>query len=219
MKLGFIGTGAITEAIVVGLMEAEFPLSEIIVSARGAATAARLAASFEKVRICTHNQDIVDGSDLLFLAVRPQIAEEVISSLAFPRDKAIVSLIAMLPAEKIAEWIGHPVDVTRAIRATSLISGARRLTGPFLRDLEGGGLRFDLAIAIQSSRARTGSTASRSMSENLPDQAFFATRGCSAPARTSFSQFVAALKNSRPSEAAKNIVQPLAVQRATSAEV
>ena len=29
MKLGFIGTGMITEAIVVGLMEAEFPLSEI----------------------------------------------------------------------------------------------------------------------------------------------------------------------------------------------
>ena len=45
MKLGFIGTGAITEAIVVGLMEAEYPLSEIVVSARGAATAARLAAS------------------------------------------------------------------------------------------------------------------------------------------------------------------------------
>ena len=120
MKLGFIGTGAITEAIVVGLMEAEFPLSEIIVSARGAATAARLAASFEKARVCNHNQDIVDGSDLLFLAVRPQIAEEVISSLAFPKDKAIVSLIAMLPAEKIAEWIGHPVDVTRAIPLPSV---------------------------------------------------------------------------------------------------
>jgi pyrroline-5-carboxylate reductase len=120
MKLGFIGTGAITEAIVVGLMEAEYPRSEIIVSARGAATAARLAASFEKVRVCNHNQDIVDGSDLLFLAIRPQIAEEVISSLAFLRDRAIVSLIAMLPAEKIAEWIRHPVDVTRAIPLPSV---------------------------------------------------------------------------------------------------
>src|SRR5437868_2097608 len=104
MKLGFIGTGAITEAIVIGLMDAEFPASEIVVSARGVATAARLAASFGKVRVCDHNQEIVDVSDILFLAVRPQIAEEVISSLAFTRDKAIVSLIAMLPAEKIAEW-------------------------------------------------------------------------------------------------------------------
>ena len=120
MKLGFIGTGAITEAIVVGLMEAEFPLSEIFVSARGAATAARLAASFEKVRVCNHNQEIVDASDILFLAVRPQIAEEVVSSLAFPGDVAIVSLIAMLPAEKIAGWIGHPVDVTRAIPLPSV---------------------------------------------------------------------------------------------------
>ncbi len=120
MKLGFIGTGAITEAIVVGLMQAEFPLSEIIVSARGAATAARLAGSFEKVRVCNNNQEIVDTCDLLFLAVRPQIAEEVISSLAFPGDTAIVSLIAMLPSEKIAEWIGHPVDVTRAIPLPSV---------------------------------------------------------------------------------------------------
>jgi pyrroline-5-carboxylate reductase len=120
MKLGFIGTGVITEAIVVGLMEAEFPLSEIIVSARGAATAARLAASFEKVRVCNHNQEIVDVSDILFLAVRPQIAEEVVSSLAFQGDTAIVSLIAMLPAEKIAGWIGHPVDVTRAIPLPSV---------------------------------------------------------------------------------------------------
>jgi pyrroline-5-carboxylate reductase len=120
MKLGFIGTGAITEAIVVGLMKAEFPLSEIVVSARGAETAARLAASFAKVRVCNHNQEIVDMSDLLFLAVRPQIAEEVISSLTFPSDTAIVSLIAMLPAEKIAEWVGHPVDVTRAIPLPSV---------------------------------------------------------------------------------------------------
>lgn len=120
MKLGFIGTGAITEAIVIGLMDAQFPASEIVVSARGVATAARLAASFGKVRVCDHNQEIVDVSDILFLAVRPQIAEEVISSLAFSRDKAIVSLIAMLPAEKIAEWIGHPVNVTRAIPLPSV---------------------------------------------------------------------------------------------------
>ena len=125
MKLGFIGAGAITEAIVLGLMEAEFPLSEIIVSARGAATAARLAASFEKVRVCNDNQEIVDVSDILFLAVRPQIAEEVISPLAFPGGTAIVSLIAMLPAEKIAEWIEHPVDVTRAIPLPSEALGTR----------------------------------------------------------------------------------------------
>ena len=106
VKLGFIGTGAITEAIVVGLMEAEYPLSEIIVSARGAGTAARLAASFEKVRVCKHDQEIVDASDILFLAVRLQIAEEVLSSLAFPRDKSIVSLIAMLPAERLRSGLG-----------------------------------------------------------------------------------------------------------------
>jgi len=52
--------------------------------------------------------------------VRPQVAEEVIRQLTFPSDKTIVSLIAMLPAERIAQWIGHPVDVTRAIPLPSV---------------------------------------------------------------------------------------------------
>jgi pyrroline-5-carboxylate reductase len=120
MKLGFIGTGAITEAIVIGLMRADYPVSEIILSARGIATSARLATSFEKVRVCNHNQDVVDGCDVLFLAVRPQSAREVISSLTLPREKPIVSLIAMLPAQTIAEWVGQPVEVTRAIPLPSV---------------------------------------------------------------------------------------------------
>jgi pyrroline-5-carboxylate reductase len=119
MKLGFIGTGVITEAIVIGLMKAEFPLSEIVVSPRDAKTAARLAASFDQVRIGKHNQTVVDEADLIFLAVRPQVAEEVVRSLSFS-DKPIVSLIAMLPSEKIVEWIGHSVDITRAIPLPSV---------------------------------------------------------------------------------------------------
>lgn len=120
MRLGFVGTGTITEAIVIGLLRADYPVSEIYISARGTATSARLAASFEKVRVCTDNQDVVDGCDVLFLAVRPQHAEEVISSLRFPEDKPIVSLIAMLPAQRITEWVGHPVEVTRAIPLPSV---------------------------------------------------------------------------------------------------
>jgi pyrroline-5-carboxylate reductase len=124
MKLGFVGTGGITEAIVIGLMKAEVPLSEIIVSPRGAATAARLAAAFDKVRVADQNQDVVDEADLLFLAVRPQIAEEVVRSLSFPAAEPIVSLVAMLPGEKIIEWIGHPVEITRAIPLPSVADRA-----------------------------------------------------------------------------------------------
>jgi pyrroline-5-carboxylate reductase len=120
MKLGFVGTGAITEAIVIGLMKAQVPLSEIIVSPRGTETAARLAASFNKVCVANHNQDVVDKADLLFLAVRPQIAEEVVRSLSFPAARPIVSLVAMLPGEKIVEWIGHPVEIARAIPLPSV---------------------------------------------------------------------------------------------------
>lgn len=49
MKFGFVGTGAITEAMVTGFLGSKLELSQVIVSPRSAETAARLAARFPLV--------------------------------------------------------------------------------------------------------------------------------------------------------------------------
>ena len=79
MKLGFIGTGVISDAMIRGLLSTGDAVSEIIVSRRGREFSQKLATEFDTVRVEDDNQAIMDAADIVFLAVRPQIAEQVLS--------------------------------------------------------------------------------------------------------------------------------------------
>ncbi|MDK1492091.1 pyrroline-5-carboxylate reductase [Sinorhizobium sp. 7-81] len=115
MRIGFVGTGAITEAMVTGIAGSGLDVTEIVVSPRNAAIAARLASRFQSVRIAKDNQEVVDTADVLFLAVRPQIAEEVIRDLAFREGQRVVSVIAATDRPMLLTWIGEDVQLTQAI--------------------------------------------------------------------------------------------------------
>ncbi|WP_256369794.1 pyrroline-5-carboxylate reductase [Tropicimonas sp. IMCC6043] len=129
MKLGFIGTGAITEAIVTGLLRAQADVTEILVSERSSVISARLADASDRVRICSDNQDIVEGSELVVLAIRPQDAHAALSPLRFSEGQHVCSLIATVEAETLADWIGTPLDIFRAIPLPSVaaLSGVTAL--------------------------------------------------------------------------------------------
>lgn len=113
MTYGFVGTGNITEAIVTGLLAGEGPA--IVVSPRSAATAARLAALSERVRVAQDNQHVVDAADMVFLAIRPDVAEAVVRALRFRPGQRVVSLVATVDHAALQSWIGVPVDIVRAI--------------------------------------------------------------------------------------------------------
>src|SRR5262249_51987277 len=122
--LGFVGTGTITSAIVIGLHASPDFSSDIVVSPRNADIAAALARKFDRVRVATSNQDTVDASDVVFLAVRPQIADQVLAQLQFRNDQHVVSLIAtyslrrvatlVAPASKVACAVPQPTVAIRA---------------------------------------------------------------------------------------------------------
>ena len=114
-RLGFIGTGTITEAIVTGLVSGEETAPEIIVSPRSAKTAARLAALSSQVTVADDNQHVVDGADMLFLAVRPDVAEAVVRALRFRPGQQVVSLIATVDHATLRALIGVPVNLVRAV--------------------------------------------------------------------------------------------------------
>ena len=115
MKLGFVGTGTITEAIVTGLCTSGGK-DRIAVSPRNAERAAHLAAAFPEVTIAADNQAVVDaGNDMVFLAIRPQVAEAVIRPLAFRSGQTVVSLVAAIDRETLLTWIGTDVHLVQAI--------------------------------------------------------------------------------------------------------
>ena len=113
--IGFIGTGAITEAMVTGLAGTDQAPSEIIVSARNEATSARLAANFVSVQVESSNQAIIDRADVLVLAIRPQVAEGVIKALTFRSGQRIISVIAATPLPLLHSWIEAEVKIVQAI--------------------------------------------------------------------------------------------------------
>ena len=114
MRLGFVGTGAITSAIVTGLNAAGSG-DTILVSPRNADTAATLAAKFPSVTVAASNQAVLDGSDVVMLAVRPQVATEVLSELTFRADHHVISLMAITPLDQVQSMVAPARTVTRAV--------------------------------------------------------------------------------------------------------
>ncbi|MCA1407321.1 NAD(P)-binding domain-containing protein [Ensifer sp. IC3342] len=115
MKLGFIGTGALTSAIVTGLKSLADDSVSVLLSPRNAEIAAGLASRYPDVRVASDNQAVLDNCDTVMLAVRPQVAHDVLSELRFRPDHHVVSLIATLSREEIAALTAPAEKVTKAL--------------------------------------------------------------------------------------------------------
>jgi pyrroline-5-carboxylate reductase len=122
-KLGFLGTGAITSAIVTGLnSNGDGPYS-IRLSPRNQEAAADLASRFPQVSVASSNQEVVDECETVVIAVRPQIAGQVLSELQFRADQDVISLVAGFPVRRVQCLVSPASRVSRAI---PLPSTARR---------------------------------------------------------------------------------------------
>jgi pyrroline-5-carboxylate reductase len=115
MKLGFIGTGAITSAIVTGLKSVADNSASVLLSPRSEAIAASLASRYPDVRVAADNQAVLDKCDIVMLAVRPQIAPDVLPGLRFRRDHHLVCLIPTLSHADVAGLTAPAHHVTKAL--------------------------------------------------------------------------------------------------------
>jgi len=115
MKLGFIGTGALTSAIVTGLKSVPDNSVSVLLSPRNEEIASGLASRYADVQVAADNQAVLDSCDTIMLAVRPQSAHDVLSELRFRPDHHVVSLIATLSREEVAGLIGPVAQVTKAL--------------------------------------------------------------------------------------------------------
>jgi len=120
MKLGFVGTGAITAAIVTGLCSSFVEQQAIRLSPRNAKTALDLATRFPSVSVASSNQDVLDNSDVVVLAVRPQIVPTVVSELRFRPDHHVISLISTFSLARISALVAPATKVARAVPLPSV---------------------------------------------------------------------------------------------------
>lgn len=116
MNYGFIGIGTISEALVEGILSSSLPIGKVHLSPRNAEVSARLEQKFENVEVMPDNQGVADASDITILAVRPQVAEEVLRAIRFPESTKIISVIAATDHDKLAAWTGKASgEIVRSI--------------------------------------------------------------------------------------------------------
>ncbi|RDK00258.1 pyrroline-5-carboxylate reductase [Paraburkholderia lacunae] len=123
MRLGFIGTGTITQAVVTGLLRFDFPFDRISLSPRNAETAAALAALDRRVQVGKSNQEVLEASDVVCLAVVPQIAANVLSELHFDSRHHVISFIAGMSIDEVRRLVRARSKVVRAIPLPAVAEG------------------------------------------------------------------------------------------------
>jgi pyrroline-5-carboxylate reductase len=114
MRIGFLGTGAITEAVVTGLSTAPEP-PDIVISPRTIARSRALATQFGNVAVAADNQAVLDHADIVVLALRPQDIVAALEPLRFRGDHIVVSFVALLPLESLRHLAKPAAQLCRAI--------------------------------------------------------------------------------------------------------
>lgn len=114
-KSGFIGVGTIAEALITGLSADGEHRSDLLLSPRNSETSTRIAHRLPFASVAADNQAVVDGSDIVFLALRPQVAEDVIRQLHFRADQQVVSLVAGFSVERLSQLVAPARKIYRLI--------------------------------------------------------------------------------------------------------
>ena len=110
--LGFVGTGAITTAMVTGFCSRakEFPYP-IVVSPRSRKNSAKLREDYpDRVTVAEDMQAVVDAADWVILATLPEVGEEIYRSLRFRPEQKIINVMFDKTVQQIAGWINCKPD-------------------------------------------------------------------------------------------------------------
>ena len=114
MILGFLGTGHITSSIIEGIFNSKLKIKKIYISSRNKLNAKKLSRKFSKIEICKNNQDLINKSNWVFLAITPVVGNKILKKLQFKKNKKIISLISTINIKHLKSYTNNS-DVSRVI--------------------------------------------------------------------------------------------------------
>ncbi|MGF7185040.1 pyrroline-5-carboxylate reductase [Desulfitispora alkaliphila] len=125
LKVGFIGGGAMAEAIIAGMVRGNSSYSEwFFVSDLNKERTSYLKDNYG-INIANSNSQLINEVDVVFLAVKPATAGEVIKPLAQIWDKQVlVSILAGTKIDKITSLFGFEVPIIRVMPNTPSLVGS-----------------------------------------------------------------------------------------------
>ncbi|MBF8251652.1 MAG: pyrroline-5-carboxylate reductase [Deltaproteobacteria bacterium] len=128
--IGFIGAGNMAEALINGLISSHTLLpGSIMVSDRNIERLAVIAEGY-KIKAVNSNTEVVSGSDIVIMAVKPQDISSVLAEVrGTVKDKLLISIAAGIKTATIIEILLRSVRIVRAMPNTPalVLSGATAL--------------------------------------------------------------------------------------------
>ena len=115
MKIGFIGTGHISKSVINGILGSKLKINKIIVSKRNSKISSELKRKSKKIKISADNQDIINQSNWVFLAVTPTIGKIILPQLKFKKGQTIISFISTIKMTELKKYIKVKTKIIRAI--------------------------------------------------------------------------------------------------------
>lgn len=117
-RIGLIGTGHIAAPIARLMASKGYDLN---ITQRNAQVSSALRVELG-ARVGTP-QEVINASDIVFLCLRPHIAEDVLSPLRFRADQRIVSVMAAVSQNQLSELCAPASDIVQTIPLGFLQTG------------------------------------------------------------------------------------------------
>ncbi|ORN24426.1 pyrroline-5-carboxylate reductase family protein [Lentilactobacillus parabuchneri] len=117
MKIGFIGVGAMAQAIIQGLLNAKFvPAENILVHSAHKAHYENYAKQYGLTAEVT-NQQVTENSDLVVLAVVPAIAADVLAEIRdqLSSQKTLISIVSGVSLNRLEELTDYNLPILRSL--------------------------------------------------------------------------------------------------------
>lgn len=114
MHLGFLGTGRITLSIIEGILSSKIKIRKIYISYRNKEISKKLSKKYRQIKVLKDNQEIINKSNIVFLAVTPNVGNKILPKLQFKSSKKIISLISTIKLDKLKKYTKNK-KITRVI--------------------------------------------------------------------------------------------------------
>jgi pyrroline-5-carboxylate reductase len=123
-RIAFVGGGNMANALLRGLIETGSSPRDVTVAEPIAAKRAQLKRGY-RVATTDSNSDAVSRADIVILAVKPQIIDEVLASIreAVARRHLVVSIAAGVKLRRIESALGSGARVVRVMPNTPALVG------------------------------------------------------------------------------------------------
>ena len=117
--IGFIGGGNMARSLIGGLIQSGIAPAQIQVSEPDAVRRDAIVAEL-KITTASSNQSLLDSSDVVVLAVKPQHMQNALSplSVSSERSSLFISVAAGLTCKSIQTWLGEDVALVRTMPNT-----------------------------------------------------------------------------------------------------